>query len=192
MKQDTGDRRSRRSRRLIARALIDLMQERRYDRITVQEIIDRADVGRSTFYGHYRDKEDVLTSEIERVVALLYEHAELDGSGERPLLPSLELFRHVGEQHQLYRAIVRGRALEVLYDAMRRTLMQGVEERLLAASRGQVPAVPLPVVSEYVVASFLSLLRWWLESDRVSAPEEMDAMFRRLVLPGVQAALEPG
>jgi AcrR family transcriptional regulator len=190
MERGAGDRRSRRSRRLIAQALIDLMQERRYDRITVQEIIDRADVGRSTFYGHFRDKEDVLTSETERVVRLLYEHAEADTSGGQPLLPSLELFRHVSDQHALYRAMVRGRVLDVFYDATRRSLTQGVEERLRAASRGRATAVPLPVVSEYVVASFLSLLRSWLEGDRASSPEEMDDVFRRLVLPGVEAALE--
>jgi len=120
VKGNKADRRSRRTRRLIAEALIALMLEGRYDHITVQEIIDRADVGRSTFYAHYRDKEDVLTSEAERVLALL--HLDPDDTGGQQLLPSLSLFRHVQEQHHLYHALVRGHGVDLLYETGQRYL----------------------------------------------------------------------
>src|ERR687893_2956576 len=94
--QEKSDRRSRRSRRLIVDALLALMQEKRYDRITVQEIIDRADVGRSTFYAQFRNKEDVLVSEIERVLGLLHEERRAsEGDPAVHLLPGAEFFRHV-------------------------------------------------------------------------------------------------
>src|SRR5687767_441176 len=106
-----SDRRSRRSRRLIVDALLALMLEKRFDRITVQEIIDRADVGRTTFYAQFRNKEDVLESELERVFGLLHEQhlASAEDSADE-LLPSLELFRHVQEQQAFYPALVRGLA----------------------------------------------------------------------------------
>jgi len=121
---DKADRRSRRTRRLIAEALIALMVEGRYDRITVQEIIDRADVGRSTFYAHYRDKEDVLISEGERVLALL--HLDPDDTGGQQLIPSLGLFRHVQEHHHLYHALVRGHGVDLLYETGHRYLSASV------------------------------------------------------------------
>jgi len=65
MPQATTDRRVRRTRQLLRDALMELTLERGYDRVTVQDILDKADVGRSTFYAHYRDKDDLLVSEFE-------------------------------------------------------------------------------------------------------------------------------
>lgn len=56
----TSDRRVRRTRETLHRALIELMMERAYDRISVSDVIARANIGRSTFYAHYRDKDDLL------------------------------------------------------------------------------------------------------------------------------------
>jgi AcrR family transcriptional regulator len=190
---DRADRRSLRSRRLIAEALITLMLERRYDRITVQEIIDRANVGRSTFYAHYRDKEDVLTSEFERVLSLLHGRLDPDGARDEQLLPSLGLFRHVQDQHQLYHALVRGHGVEVLYETGQRYLSASVEQRLaVLAGDGRALAVPLPILADYVAGAFLSLLRWWLEHQRPYPPEQMHTIFQQLVLPGVQALIRRG
>jgi len=191
VKGNKADRRSRRTRRLIAEALIALMLEGRYDHITVQEIIDRADVGRSTFYAHYRDKEDVLTSEVERVLALL--HLDPDDTGGQQLLPSLRLFRHVQEQHHLYHALVRGHGVDLLYETGQRYLSARVAQRLaVLASDGPAPAVPLPILADYVAGAFLSLLRWWLEHQRPYTPEQMHAIFQQVVLPGVEAVVPPG
>ena len=188
--RDKADRRSRRTRRLIAEALIALMVEGRYDRITVQGIIDRADVGRSTFYAHYRDKEDVLTSEGERVLALL--HLDPDDTGGRRLIPTLGLFRHVQEHHRLYQALVRGHGVDLLYETGRRYLSTNVEQRLAVLAGDRAPAVPLPVLADHVAGTFLNLLRWWLEHQRPYSPEQMHAIFQRLVLPGVEAAVRHG
>jgi len=189
---DKVDRRSRRTRRLIAEALIALMVEGRYDRITVRDIIDRADVGRSTFYAHYHDKEDVLTGEFERVLALLHQQLDPDAGGQQ-LLPSLSLFRHVQEQHHLYHALVRGHGVDALYQTGHRYLSASVEQQLAAlAADGCVPAVPLPMLADYVAGAFLNLLRWWLERQRPYTPEQMHAIFQRLVLPGVQAVVRHG
>jgi len=189
---DKADRRSRRTRRLIAEALIALMVEGRYDRITVRDIIDRADVGRSTFYAHYRDKEDVLTGEFERVLALLHQHLDDDADGQQ-LLPSLGLFQHVQEHHHLYHALVRGHGVDVLYQTGHRYLNASVERQLatLVADGCALSAAP-PLLADYVAGAFLSLLRWWLEHERPYTPEEMHAIFQRLVLPGVQAVVRYG
>src|SRR6478609_3575402 len=88
------DRRSRRSRRLLGDAFVALLQEQRYDTITVQQIIDRANVGRSTFYAHYLDKEDLLQSEIAGMVERLGAHMDTAPGGAR-LIPSLALLRHL-------------------------------------------------------------------------------------------------
>ena len=114
MNSTKTDRRSRRTRQLIADAFVGLMLQKRYDDITVQDILDRADVGRSTFYAHFTDKENLLLSEIEHVIHDLGEYAAHHGGMEHGILPSLELFRHVKEQRRLMQALVWGQGADLL------------------------------------------------------------------------------
>ena len=95
MKTEKNDRRSNRTRELLSGALVELMLEKRYDSITVQDILDRADIGRSTFYAHYTDKEDLLMSELTRLMRTLQVYTHEPGHAHGGLLPSLEFFRHV-------------------------------------------------------------------------------------------------
>ena len=188
------DRRSRRSRRLISDALIELLQEQRYDRITVREIIDRADVGRSTFYTHFRGKEEVLASEFERVLDTLHRQGDAAGEEGEVLLPSLGLFRHVQEQDARYRALVRGHGVDVLSAAGHRNLRARAERQLaaLAAERGE-PPVPVPILADYLVGTFVSLLRWWLEHQMPYSPEQMGLIYQELIArPTHNAAFEHG
>src|SRR4026207_1338777 len=109
MRNTKDDRRAQRARRLASRALIRLMLEKRYNDITVQDIIDRANIGRSTFYAHYLDKEDLLTSGFTRVLDTLSPEHEQPGAEEYQALPSLaRFFQHVQDHHRLYKALVHG------------------------------------------------------------------------------------
>jgi AcrR family transcriptional regulator len=191
MRNTKVDRRSQRTRQLVHTALIELMLERRYDDITVQEIIDRANVGRSTFYAHYLDKEDLLVSGFTQVLDALKQRMERQMAGERRAPPGLAFFfQHVQTHHQLYKALVRGGGIELLYKKGHERLRQNVEQHLAAlAPVGQTPAAPLALVADYIAGAILTMLRWWLDNGMPYSPEQMDAMFHQLVLPGVQATL---
>jgi AcrR family transcriptional regulator len=190
VKQQKEDRRSRRSRRLIVDALFALIREKRYDRITVQEIIDRADVGRSTFYAQFHNKEDVLESELERVVGLLYEQdlTAAEASADH-LLPSLGIFRHVHEQQPLYPALVPGLALDPHRQAMQRFLRDRAAHQLRLAAGSRDPAVPPEIVADYLAGTLLTLIHWWLDHELPYTPEQMESFFRQLTLPGIRAVL---
>jgi len=185
---EASDRRARRSRRLIGEALIALMLEQRYDRITVGAIVERADVGRSTFYANFRDKEAVLVGEFERVLDLLHRQFEDNEGAAGTLLPSLALFRHVREQEALYRALVRGHGIETLYEAGQRYLAARIEQRLAASARaGATPTLPPGLLALHLTSTFFTLLRWWLDGEMARTPEQMEAYFQRLTLPVVGA-----
>src|SRR6266567_896932 len=165
MKLEKQDRRSRRTRHLVQSALMELLLEKRYEAITVRDILDRAGIGSSTFYAHYFDKEDVQTVLIEQMLGQLSK--PISQNTARPgLLPSLALFRHIQEHSQHFQALVRGYA----------------EERS--------PSVPLAVVAQYLAGAFLSLLKWWIETEMPSSPERMDEIFQQLALPGVWTTIE--
>ena len=166
------------------------MLTQRYDGITVQDIIDRANVGRSTFYAHYLDKEDLLVSEFTRVLDALSENiAQLDPDGGAP--PSLApFFRHVHEHYPLYKALVRGGGIDLLYKKGQERLRQNIEQQLRSGIPAErTPAAPLSLVASYIAGAILTMLTWWLDQEMPYTPERMDAMFQQLVLPGVQGTL---
>jgi AcrR family transcriptional regulator len=189
-RHEKSDRRSRRSRRLIGDALLALLREQRYDRITVQAIIDRADVGRSTFSAQFRNKDDVLRSELERVLGLLHEQhlASAEESAEQ-LLPSVALFRHVQETQAFSPALVRGLASDPHYLAVHRYLCDSVAQQLALAAGPHTPAVPVEIVADYLAGALLTLVHWWLNQGMPDPPEQMAAFFDQLVLPGVHAVM---
>jgi AcrR family transcriptional regulator len=190
VREQKADRRSRRSRRLVVDALLALMLEKRFDRITVQEIIQRADVGRSTFYAQFRNKEDVLQSEIERVFGQLHqEHLASAAEPADRLLPSLELFRHVQETHPLYPALVRGLAMDPHYQAVQRSLREAVARQLAVTAGSEDHSVPPDLVADYLAGAFLTLVHWWLDRGTAYSPEQMEIFFQQLTLPGIRAVM---
>ena len=182
------DRRSRRTRRMLGEALVALMLEKRYDTITVQEIIDRANVGRSTFYAHFLDKEDLLQIQVAELVVNLGRHMEGGGAGNR-LVPSLELLRHLRESYDLIHALVRGRAMETVLKTMQAHLSLHAEAQLARRlPPGRPPAIPLPVVAQHVAGSLVTLFQWWLDRGMPESPEQIEEYFLQLVRPGVREA----
>jgi AcrR family transcriptional regulator len=175
------DRRSQRTRHLLSNALVELIREKDYNTITVSDIIERANVGRSTFYAHYRDKDDLFVGEMDRVIEVLSQR--IPGQKDLPFFPSLGLFNHVGEEYQLYKALIWTPGIDLLIKHMQKSLSQRVEEGLQQS--GREFEVPIPILANFMVGSFLTLLKWWLENKMVYSPEEMDGLFRKLTMAGI-------
>jgi AcrR family transcriptional regulator len=191
VKTQKDDRRSRRTRQLLGDALVELMLEKHFENITVQDILDRADVGRSTFYAHYTDKESLLLSQIEHIIHELEEYASDSRSIHHGLLPSLALFRHVKEQRRLMQAFVWGRGAEILTQDFQGQISKMIEQNLRAMTGDAIIfSVPVSVIAKFVMSTFLMLLRWWFDEDMRNTPEEMDEMFQKLVMPAIHGLLE--
>ncbi|HYF62162.1 MAG TPA: TetR/AcrR family transcriptional regulator [Herpetosiphonaceae bacterium] len=184
MKQD---RRSQRTRQLLNDALVALMLEKNYDAITVNEIIARANIGRSTFYGHFYDKDDLLAGNIERLMRSLGQRPAAGPSG----FDSAALFEHIHAQRALFKALARGGGLAIALKASQRVMVAVIERSLAERAGPGQPAVPLPALAQYLAATFIALLRWWLDNDLPYAPAELEAMYQTLVAPGLERALAP-
>jgi AcrR family transcriptional regulator len=180
---DKNDRRSQRTRQALSNALVELIQEKDYSTITVNDIIERANVGRSTFYAHYQTKDDLLLDQMDRVIELLSQdsaHPE-----EFPYFPSLGFLQHVGGDHyELYKALVWGPGMDLITRHLQKSLSQRVEQGL--QNSGRDFEVPLPLLANFVTGSFLNLLKWWLENKRIYSPEQMDEFYKKVTLPGVK------
>jgi AcrR family transcriptional regulator len=189
MKTQKDDRRSQRTQKLLSEALIALMLEKRYDRITVQDIIDRANVGRSTFYAHFLDKEDLLVSQFERVLDLFSQHLARDEGHNTPSMSVVGLFRHVQEFQPAYEAMVWGRGIELLYQQGQAFLSKRIEADLVALLPvGKQPTVPVAILATHIASTLVTLIRWWLDNKMPYSIERMDEIFHQLVMPSLQAA----
>ena len=176
------DRRSQRTRHLLSAALVELIREKDYSSISVSDIIERANVGRSTFYAHYRDKDDLFVGELDRVIELLGQR--IPGQEEMPFFPSLGLFRHVGEEVALYKALLWTPGIDLLIKHLQKSLSKRIEEGLIES--GKEYNVPSPILARFIAGSFLTLLQWWLENKMTYSPEEIDKIFKDLALAGIE------
>jgi AcrR family transcriptional regulator len=187
------DRRAARTRRALHEALISLILSKGYEATTIQDIIDEADVGRSTFYAHYTGKEALLRGGFERLRADLMQ-ARASCSTRRgarrsePLVFSLAMFQHADGYKDVYRALVGGRGGAIAVSEIRRVLSEFVREELSTAKRNG--AVPRELALQFIVSAFLAVLTWWLERKPELVPTAVDGMFRRLVISGIGSSTD--
>lgn len=192
MRQNKVDRRSQRTRHLLMHAMVDLMREKRYDSITVQEISDRADVGRSTFYAHFTDKDDLLVDGVRQMLAGLDARAHGPAAGSSGLYPTLALLHHFGAQADMYRVMARGRGLTLFLAALQDELTAVLTERLSArVPPGRHPAVSPSLLAAMVTSMLVTMVRSWLERGATTPAEVVDRMFHIVAGPAIDAGLRP-
>jgi len=187
------DRRVVRTRELLLDAFVSLLLERGYERMTVQDLLDRAGVGRATFYAHFRSKDDLLTSSVSRLEGGL-RHACTSGSSERaapsePLGFTHAFFRHVQGHRRILGLIIDSASGQAVDHHMRRMLSRLVREDLVACGCAKQGSAALEVAVQFVVGALCSLIAWWAATRSRLTPDELNEMFRRLVFRGLDSSL---
>lgn len=191
MKGKKPDRRVQRTRRLLHQALMSHAVEKKYEAITVQEILDRADVGRSTFYTHFRDKDELLVSGFQYLRARLQaaqaaSAARTGKSYERIIGFSLAMFEHVNEHRRIIRALLGSNAEFVVRRQLHSALAAVISQNAKLEPQRRKPensGVSPELLTHFLVSTYISVLTWWLNSRNPAPPKEIDAAYRHLVLP---------
>jgi AcrR family transcriptional regulator len=163
---------------MLREALIRLIHERGWDEITVQDVCERADVGRSTFYVHFADKEELLVSGFGDLRKEL--RAQVAGAKAGPLRFTLALFEHAREYQSVYRALLGRRTAQVVYRSFLELVIDLVNEDVAELA----PAGPLrDAAVRYLAGAFWELLQLWSTRPSGSSALEVDEIFRRLSMP---------
>jgi AcrR family transcriptional regulator len=169
-----ADPRAARSAAALDHALIELVQERDFDDITVQSILERAGVGRTTFYAHYRNKQDVLHSSFDRLFSALDAWVDRPAPHGARLFPVAELLRHMATEQSLADALHRSGQMDDFWSLCTEHAARFIGRRLNGAGvRGH------DLAARMLAGALVESLRWW-ESHRTVRPEEMDVAFHRL------------
>lgn len=186
-KPSRTDLRVRRTRDALGAALIALIQEKPVNDITVQDVLDRAAVGRSTFYLHFRDKDDLLISQLEMFLEFMSTVLSARNDKSNRVAPVEEMFAHIGNQNKLYRVLSDSGHLKHFWDLAEGYFARGIEQRFVESGRfKELPSRELAARASALSGSLLSLLRWWLDRGEKETPKEMDVMFHRLVWNGMK------
>lgn len=175
------DRRVLRTRRTLRDALIQLILKRGWDEVSVQDICAQADVGRSTFYTHFADKEELLLSGFDDLrTALRAQHAPNAGATAGPLAFAGAMIVHASENLRLFRALVGRRSALAVQTQFRRVVVDLVREDL---ARSAPNAPQLEALTHYLAGAFIELLSWWLDTRAGLEAAQLEALFHSLSAP---------
>lgn len=190
MTEKKGDRRTRRSQKLLFDALMELILEKDYESITVSEISARADVARATFYLHFDDKDALLLSSLDVLVENIVE--EVKRFSKQDLLsgtphPALVVFEYVRRNPSLFRVTLNGQGGSLMLQRLRHYAAQTAHQAI--ETLGVTPTIPPALIADFIAGAMLSVLTGWLEAGMKTPPSEMAQMFYSLVRPSILGAL---
>jgi len=176
------DRRVQRTRELLQKALIELISERGYDGITIQDLVDRANVGRTTFYLHYSSKDELFMSCHEAIVS---EFPLYPLSREELLSPEAppgmtSAYRHLEDARALLYPIFQGKDNLLILRRIRDWSAQEIEASLRTAFAEADHTIPFDVLANYLAGAQIALVQWWLEKRQPHTPEKLAQTFHRL------------
>jgi AcrR family transcriptional regulator len=189
-KMGLPDRRVGKTRKAIFTALNELLQEKKFAKITVQEIIDRADIGRATFYAHFPTKDDVLIGYVEGFFESFSEqlngHMERDAVSKR--LPVAALFAHVQDNEKTISGIFMSESGTALIERFKRYWLEKIRPIIEAhIPTGQNSKIPVDILTSHVVNTIIGLIVFWLQDGQRYTPEQMELYFYELIYPVLSA-----
>ena len=187
-KQRRPDARIRRTHERLGSAMMDLIRQKSMDSISVQEVLDRAAVGRSTFYLYYRDKNDLLLSQLEMFLEHMSTMLSVRNEASDRVAPVTEMFDHVSQQQKAYRGLAESGVLDDFFMLAQGYFERGIERRLSASKRtAGISQAELRARSVALSGSLLALFRWWIDHGAKEPASEVDKLFHRMVWSGMTA-----
>lgn len=163
------EQRAARSRGALQDALTTLLRERAFGEITVQDLLQRANVGRATFYAHFQDKDDLLLTSFMRMLEVMSQQLAADPVGARRLLPVKEFFLHVGSARPMLKMFADSGQLPTLWRLATLHFARVVE-----------PRAGSPLTARFLAGALIEVLQWWLDAAEPPSADEVDRRFHVL------------
>jgi len=202
------DRRVRRTRKALREAMQVLMSEKGYDQVTIEELTERADIGRTTFYLHYSAKQDLLLEQFDELLEQLVgqlsdipltswtQQGQMLPAEDHPGRPICMVFTHAADNEELYRLVLHGEGVDQASQRLQEMMTRAVSSYFdpqLADETGQVRLqFPVDLFGNYCAGALLGMIKWWLDAYMPYTPQEMEAIFFQMFLPGASQVIGMG
>lgn len=157
------------------------MFERGFDQISVQDICERAQVGRSTFYAHFQDKDEMFirhTVVFARTMGKQLAWDEPAGSYRFPISP---LFEHVRQMKLLFDSLAKARKAEFILKVSQSNLAEVFELRVAAVRAGEQSGIPAAILAQQLAGTVITLMMWWMDHHYPLPAAQMQVQWEALV-----------
>ena len=176
------EKRRQRTIKQLKQATLELLLDKGYDAVTIQEITDRADLGRGTFYIYFKNKEDIVWDIIKEGFRRTTEEAIQRADGKMPQRPEyysyVNMFRHAQQNSELYQIMLGGQGSSILtkrvQDYLAADFVHDHEKYGIYDNRGNIPMI---LFAQILTGALFRLLNWWLENPGDYTPEQMANIF---------------
>ena len=181
-----------RTRKLLRQALIELVPEKGFADLTIQDITDQATLNRATFYLHYTDKNDLLLDVFEELVTEGISNPlnQIENITPDEMTPIIAVFNHIAEYARFYRTILGEQGVPLFMSKVRQYIEETVLKWLEKFRPGileQQRTIDMEIFSNYMGAAYLGVITWWLENDMPYTAEEMAGQLFLLTRQGVSS-----
>ena len=191
------DRRQKKTRAAVFRAFSGLLEKKNYSAITVQEIIDAADIGRTTFYAHFETKDDLLKELCMELFDHIIQSAAdsththgLYSEGSAPKSVFCHLFQHLAENDNNILGLLSCESNEIFLRYFKNSLNDLVRSQLSNREYDGQVRLPEGFLVNYISSSFVETALWWVKSGLKHSPEEMSVYFMAVISPAICIASE--
>lgn len=202
------DRRVRRTRKALREAMQVLMTEKGYDQVTIEELTEKADIGRTTFYLHYSAKQDLLLEQFDELLGQLVnqltriplsswtQQGQVLPAEDPPGRPICMVFNHAAENEELYSIVLHGEGVDQASQRLQEMMTKAVTgyfDSKIGDKKEQLTLdFPVDLFGNYFAGALLAMIKWWLDQGRPYTPEEMESIFFQMFLPGASQVIGIG
>lgn len=197
------DRRVQRTRKLLRESLMALILEEGYDAISIQDITDKANLGRATFYLHFKDKDELLLDVMDQFMAEFLDQVPQFSQTQWRLEDTkaiAKLFDFAADHYDLYRILIIGSGGITASRQLHQTIAENIKTCIQKEieDQGADPVIPADFIANHFAGSLLATIYWWLDSDLPYTVNEMAEMFQKInrldrdSLMGLNEKAEPG
>ena len=181
------DKRQIKTRKAIIAAFVKLMKKQPYEEVTVKDIIEAAEIGRSTFYSHFETKEDLAKQMCYDLYKHIFaEHVRICSThnySQQP--PTLEtrlahIFYHIRDHRDYYDGILKVQDGKLFTEFFHKYMQENVAIRVISLLSLKVPA---DFFANHITYAFIGALRWWLQNDMAIPPEELAVYLKETINP---------
>ena len=184
------DRRQQKTRAAIFQAFIELLARKSYTRITVQEIIDLANVGRTTFYAHFETKDDLLKALCETLFGHIISSAAdcvhthgLYSDGNAPESVFCHLLQHLQENDHNILDLLSCESSEIFLRYFKDSLNELIQTQFVKQGKIGGTDIPQDFLINHISGSFVEMVLWWVKGRMKQTPEQLDLYFRVVIEP---------
>ena len=178
------DRRQRKTRDAIFTALIALLSKKEFAKITVGEIIDRADIGRATFYSHFETKDDLIKALCEELFCHIFDAANNEHHAhqhifdcEPPESVFLHLLRHLQKNDNHILDLLSSQNNDLFLRHFKQSLQTLIEHQLPLFAFKKSEQLPEDFWMNHITSTFVDTVQWWIKTGMRETPETIHAYF---------------